>query len=130
MDGRFWRGAIVAFALLTAVIALIVGAAGRGETIENSVEDICESAVWPRIPATCFSRAQPVRWRRGHSMVDGGGPTDFVEVTTPPGSSAISAKADLLQRPETRVHYRTLETRDGGVSILRRVEVGSHDRAH
>jgi hypothetical protein len=130
MDGKLWRGALVTGAFLTAVIALIVGAAGRGETTENTAEDICESAVWPRIPATCFSRPQPARWRPGHSMVDAGEPTALVEATTPPGFNVTSGKADLLQRPESNVRYRTVETRDRGVSILTRVEIGSRDQMH
>jgi len=127
MDGKLWRGAIVTGAFLTAVVALIVGAAGRGETTESTVEDLCESAVWPRIPATCFSREQPVRWHLDHNMVDTGEPAALVEATSPPGSGVASGKSDLLQRPESSVRYRTLETRDRGVSILRRVEIGSPD---
>lgn len=130
MDGKLWRGAIVTGAFLTAVIALIVGAAGRGETTENTAEDICESAVWPQIPASCFSRVQPVRWRLGDLLVDAGEPTALVEATSPPGFSVTSGKGDLLQRPESSVRYRTVETRDHGVSILTRVEIGSRDQMH
>lgn len=126
MDGKLWRGAIVTGAFLTVVIALIVGAAGRGATTENTAEDICESAVWPRIPATCFSRPQPVRWRLGDLLVDAGEPTDLVEVMSPTEFSVTSGKADLLQAPESSKNYRTVETRGDGVSVLNRVEIGSH----
>ena len=127
MDGKLWRGAIVTGAFLTAVVALIVGAAGRGETTESTVEDFCESAVWPRIPATCFSRVQPVRWRLGDSLVDAGEPTALVETASPPEFVATSGKSDLLQAPKSSKTYRTVETRREGVSVLNRVEIGSHE---
>lgn len=129
MDGRPWRGTIVTGAFLTAVIALVVGAAGRGETTETTTEDICGSAVWPRIPATCFSRVQPVRWSPGDAFVDGGEPTAWVEAASSPGSGLVSGKADLLQAPKPSKTYRTVETRGDGVSVLSRIEIGSHDQA-
>lgn len=123
MDGRLWRGAIVTGAFLTAVIVLAVGAAGRGETTENTVEDICGSAVWPRIPATCFSRVQPVRWSLGDAFIDAGEPTALVEATNPPGSGVVAGKGDLLQAPKSSKSYRTVETRGDGISVLNRVEI-------
>jgi hypothetical protein len=128
MDGNLWRGAIVAGAFLAAVVS-IVGAAGRGQTTENSHEDACESAVWPRIPATCFSGERAPYARPGHSMIDAGESTVFVDGTSSPGSGAVSGKADLLRAPNSSVSYRTVETRGEGVSVLNRVEIGPRDRA-
>jgi hypothetical protein len=127
MDIRIWRGAIVACAFVTAVMALIVGAAGRGETTETTVEDICEGAVWPLIPAICFSRERaPYAGLR--SMIEAEVVTSLIEEASLPRSGVTSGKADRLQAPSPSKGYRTVETRGDGVSVLKRVEIESHDQ--
>ena len=117
MRVRDWRRAIFAGAFFAG--AVVIGAAANpGKTFENSVDDICESAVWPMIPAPCFSNEQvpPVYVRA------------FAEEIEPAkqqrglGTDVASEKADLLQGPKAVERYRTIEIRGDGVSELRRVE--------
>ena len=126
--GNLWRAAIVTGAFLLAVMVLIVGAVGRGETTENAVEDACESAVWPMIPTTCFSRERAPYVRPVRSMEEAGAATSLVEESGPPGPGAAFGKADLLRAPDLSMSYRTVETRGDGISVLQRVGIGSRDQ--
>jgi hypothetical protein len=121
MSGNSIR-AILATTSLLALVLVAIGAANRGETAEPTSDGACESAVWPMIPATCFGSYQG-------GDVDAGGiavaaaELRFVDRSSQARSIGASGKADLLQSTEIDdARYRTVETRDNGVSVLRRVK--------
>jgi len=111
-----WIRLLLAGAFLAGAVT-IVGAAKIGTPIETSVGDICEEAVWPRIPAHCFG-SEPVR-----PVFAAAGAVSVEPARQQRSSDAdsISSKADLLRRPEAIHAYQTVEIRGDGVSELKRV---------
>lgn len=127
MSGSAIRAALVTCAFLATVVAVTVGAAGRGETNEIPANDPCHSAAWPMIPAACLDGDAGQGVRMVSMVADAsqftGGLRTPVEA---PVAAKASGKGDLLQRPESGVVYLTVETRRDGVSELSRIRIERH----
>jgi hypothetical protein len=120
------NGSIRKILTVTAILVTFGGLtiANRGETAEQTLDEVCASAVWPRIPATCFSRPE-VR----EVYLPAGQSAEFDELSSvvdrnsQPNIIRTSGKADLPQSIEIGgAQYRVIETRGDGVSVLKRVE--------
>jgi len=96
-------------------VILVAGAANPGKSNEKLVENPCQTAVWPIIPAHCFGGERAVAFPASTEAHESPGLRGL-------GPEVTSAKADLLQLPTSVERYRTIEKRIDGVSELRRVE--------
>jgi hypothetical protein len=118
------RTDLAATTILVTLVAATMGVANRGETAEQTLDEACESAVWPVIPATCFGRQQ-VRdvYQPGDTVVQADAPRLVAAQKNSPNPTG-TGKTDLLQSIGVDdAQYRTLERRADGVSILTRVKV-------
>lgn len=55
MNGRAICTVLATCATL-AIVAVMFDAASSGEAAKNKLGDVCDNAVWPMIPPTCFGR--------------------------------------------------------------------------
>jgi len=118
------RTLITTCAALLTLFATVIGASNPGETSEQKQDVLCESAVWPMIPATCFGR-QPSRVvYQGTSAVKADEPIAVAHEIRKPSSVATSGKSDRLGPFNIMsAEYRTVETRTNRNSILTRIRI-------
>ena len=119
------RTVLAATTILVTFLAATMGVADRGETAEQTLDEACESAVWPVIPARCFGRQQARDVYRPGDMVivQADVPTLVAAQKAQPNATG-TRKADLLQSiGADDAQYQTVESRADGVSILTRIKI-------
>jgi hypothetical protein len=122
MNGNPIRANLATTTVLLTLAAVMIGVANRGETAEQTLDEVCEGAVWPMIPAKCFGRLNGYDISAGE--IDTTEMSFVVDQSSEPNAGGTSGKADLLRSTQVDdAQYRTVETRGNGVSLLWRIKV-------
>lgn len=122
MNGNSIRSSLATTTVLLTLVVVMMGA-NRGETAEQSLDAVCESAVWPMIPAKCFGRYNDRDIYPEMVAAEAAQVSLVIDEGSQLSAIGASGKADLLHAPEVdNGKYRTVETRSDGVSILQRVK--------
>jgi hypothetical protein len=124
MQGSSIRTIVVTGTILFGIVSgALVGANASGTT-QQAVDEACENAVWPMIPAACFAR-EPARDSSRAEISSEAGQLIFVaDQHLGPSPTETSKKADRLQTTDSgKIRYRTIETRQNGISVLTREEI-------
>jgi hypothetical protein len=123
MNGNSIRANLATTGALLMLVVVTMGVANRGETAEQTLDQVCESAVWPMIPAQCFGRYNNRDVYPETVAFEAAEVSFVVDQDSQPSAIGASGKADLLQSMEIDdTQYRTVETRGDGISVLRRVK--------